>query len=90
MQELCQRRPGADSGDDAVAILRVLLLAGAAFENEEEWVEWLEQRLFELAACLRTGEPLQAFLIHMDELKKVLDLTLAIHARAEAMASAAN
>ncbi len=82
--------PAADSGDEAVATLRVLLLAGAAFENEEEWVEWLEQRLFELAARLPTGEPSQVFLRHMDELKKMLDLTLAIHARAEAMASAAN
>ncbi len=82
--------PAADSGDEAVATLRVLLLAGAAFENEEEWVEWLEQRLFELAARLPTGEPSQVFLRHMDELKKMLDLTLAIHARAEAMAAAAN
>ena len=82
--------PAADSGDEAAAILRVLLLAGAAFENEEEWAEWLEQRLFELAARLPTGEPSQVFLRHMDELKKMLDLTLAIHARAEAMASAAN
>ncbi len=82
--------PGADSGDGAIAILRVLLLAGAAFENQEEWAEWLEQRLFELAARLPTGEPSQLFLSHMGELKKVLDLTLAIHTRAEAMASAAN
>ena len=82
--------PEAVSGDDAAAILRVLLLAGAAFENQEEWAEWLEQRLFELAARLPTGEPSQVMLKHMGELKKVLDLTLAIHARAEAMASAAN
>ncbi len=52
--------------------------------------EWLEERLFEMAARLPAGEPSQVFLKHMNELKKMLDLTLAIHARAEAMASAAN
>lgn len=80
----------AGSGDDTVAILQVLLAAGAAFENEREWAEWLEERLFELAARLPAGEPSKVLLRHLGELKKVLNLTMAIHARAEALASAAN
>jgi hypothetical protein len=80
----------ASSHDDAIAILRIVMLAGAAFENNREWVDWLEEQLFDLAARLPAGEPSKAFQTHLGELKKVLDLTFAIHVRAEALASAAN
>jgi hypothetical protein len=36
------------------------------------------------------GEPSKIFLLHLQELKKVLKLSLGIHVRAEALASVAN
>ena len=71
------------------AVLQVVVFASAAIENEDAWVVWLESRLFDLASCVPAGKCSQALLEQLNELKKVLDLTLGIHSRAEAMASAA-
>ena len=79
----------ARSGDEAAAIFRVLLLASATFENENEWAEWLEEQLAQVAARLPAGEASKVFLEHLEEVKKVVKLTLCIHGRAEALASAA-
>lgn len=80
----------ASSNRDVVRILQALLIAGAAFREEDEWAHWLEKQLAEAAARLGTGEPSKTFLENIRELKKVLKLTLGIHGRAEALASAAN
>lgn len=80
----------AHSGSDTGKILRALVIAGAAFQNEDAWAEWLERQLSEAAIRLPAGEPSKMFLGHLQELKKVLKLNLGIHVRAEALASAAN
>jgi hypothetical protein len=72
------------------SILQTLLIAGASFASEDEWAEWLERRLAEVAIRLPTGEPSKMFLARLQELKKVLKLNLGIHIRAEALASAAS
>ncbi len=77
------------SGEEVHTILRCLLLAAAAFEDEDSWAEWIEEQLFQLAARLPHGEPSEVLLVHLRELKSLLDLTLCIHGRAEALASAA-
>jgi hypothetical protein len=80
----------ACSDSDAGRIFQVLLLASTAFQNEDMWAEWLERQLAEAAFRLPAGEPSKMFLKHLQELKKVLKLSLGIHVRAEALASAAN
>jgi hypothetical protein len=78
------------SGSETLDILQALLRAGAAFQHEDAWAKWLEEQLTEVASRLPAGEPSKTFLIHLQELKKVLKLNLGIHVRAEALASAAN
>jgi hypothetical protein len=80
----------AHSSSDVRRILRALLIASAAFQNEDAWAEWLEGQLTEVAFRLSAGELSKEFLVHLRELKKVLKLSLGIHVRAEALASAAN
>jgi hypothetical protein len=78
------------SGADTRKILQALLIAGAAFQHNDAWAEWLEKQLAEVATRLPAGKPSKMFLAHLQELKKVLRLNLGIHVRAEALASAAN
>jgi hypothetical protein len=80
----------AHSGSDATKVLRALLVAGAAFQHEDAWAKWLEGQLTEVAIRLPAGGSSKTFLMHLQELKEVLKLTLGIHVRAEALASAAN
>jgi hypothetical protein len=80
----------AQSGTDATKILQALLVASAAFQHEDAWGLWLENQLTEVATRLPVGEPSRTFLMHLQELKKVLKLNFGIHVRAEALASAAN
>jgi hypothetical protein len=80
----------AHPDSDTRKILHALLIAGAAFQNEDAWAQWLEKQLAEVAIRLPAGEPSKVFLMHLRELKKVLKLNLGIHVRAEALASAAN
>jgi hypothetical protein len=80
----------AQSASEAAKILQALLIAGAAFQGEGAWAAWLEGRLIEVATRLPVGEPSIALYAHLQELKKVLNLTSGIHIRAEALASAAN
>jgi hypothetical protein len=78
------------SGSETVDILQALLSAGAAFQGEDAWAEWLERQLTEIAIRLPAGEPSRTLFAHLQELKKVLKLNLGIHVRAEALVSAAN
>jgi hypothetical protein len=78
------------SGGQAVAMLRILVFASAAFATDPAWAEWLEEQLTELAARLPSGEASKAFLEHLREVKSVVPLPLCIHSRAEALASAAS
>jgi hypothetical protein len=78
------------SGSETLDLLQAILSAGAAFQREDAWVEWLERQLAYMARRLPAGEPSKTPFIHLQVLKKVLKLTLGIHVRAEALASAAN
>ena len=69
--------------------LQTLLFAGAAFEDEGLWAEWIEEQLAEMAWCLPNANTLKALFGHLQELKKVVKLSLCIHARAEAICSSA-
>jgi len=80
----------ARSAAETASILQALLIAGAAFQDKGAWAAWLEGHLTEVARRLRVGEPSIALYAHIQELKKVLNLSLGIHIRAEALASAAN
>jgi hypothetical protein len=80
----------AHSGSETVTKLQALLIVGAAFQREDAWAEWLERQLTDMANRLPADEPSKALFAHLQELKQMLKLTLGIHIRAEALASAAN
>ncbi len=70
-------------------IINALLIAGAGFQKKNEWAKWLEEKLAEVAYHLPPGESTTEFLAHLRELKKVLNIKMGIHCRAEAIVSAA-
>jgi hypothetical protein len=78
------------SGEQALAVLRNLLVAGAAFEREEECAEWLEESLAHVSAFLPRGEPSRTFLEHLRALKEVTRVSLSLFSRAEAFSSASS
>jgi hypothetical protein len=79
----------ATSEHEVRMLLQTLLIAGAAFEEEDIWAEWMENQLAEMAWRLPSSGASKAFLTHLQELKKVVKLSLCIHARAEAICSSA-
>jgi hypothetical protein len=79
-----------DSDDQVGKIFQGLLIAGGAFEDEDEWARWLGDQLTEFAFRLPAGEPSKMFLRYLSALRIVCKLNLGIHARAEAIASTAN
>lgn len=78
----------ASSEQQVAAILRGILLAGAAFQNENDWADWLKEHLATIATTLPYGDMSKVFLEHLKELKKVIKIGLCIHTRAEATSSA--
>jgi hypothetical protein len=79
----------AQSAVQVMVIINALLVAAAAFENNADWAAWLEEQLKKVAENIPHGETAKAFLQSLEELKKVINLRLGIHARAEALASSA-
>jgi hypothetical protein len=84
------RAPHAKSGEKALAILHILLLASAAFEREDDWWFWIEEQLAGLAYRLPQGEATKTLLEHMGQIKRVLPIERSICSRAEAVVSSAN
>ena len=70
-------------------IIQALLIAAAAFQEESDWAKWLEKQIADVAYRLPAGEKTKDFLLHIQELKKVLNLKMGILSQAEAIASAA-
>jgi hypothetical protein len=70
-------------------IIQALLVAGAGFTEESNWIQWLESQLTEVAYRLPAGDNIKEFLFYIRELKKVLNLKTGVLAKAEAIASAA-
>ena len=78
-----------DLKEDAVSLgLQALLIAGAAFEEEGSWAEWLKVQLSAFAARLPAGKASAGLYAQLQELKKVTKLELGIYSQAEALASA--
>jgi len=71
-------------------IIQALLIAGAGFTEESDWIQWLESKLTEVAYRLPAGDNLKEFLFYVRELKKVLNLKTGVFGKAEAIASAAS
>jgi hypothetical protein len=82
--------PKVRSVQEMFVLFCCLISTGAAFENNEEYENWLEEQLAEVARHLSRGKALKEFLNQMRELKKVIPLDHCIHSRAEALASAGN
>jgi tetratricopeptide (TPR) repeat protein len=81
--------PGLLEGTDVAVGLHALLIAGAAFEEEGAWAEWLNEQLAGFASRLPAGKSSANLYSQLQELKKVTKLELGICNRAEALASAA-
>lgn len=77
------------SQSESLLVLRGLLLAGGAFEDEQEWVAWLSEQLARLAARVARGDAAVELLAQLQALKIVLPLQFRIHAQAEAIIRAA-
>jgi hypothetical protein len=75
---------------EVVSTLRLLFLASASFENEDEWATWLEKQLYEFTIRLPRGEASKVFLEQIQEIKRAIKLGDFIHSRAEAVALATN
>lgn len=71
------------------SVVQAILFTGAVFQEESEWVEWIEPQLVEVAYRLPPGDRMKEFLFYIRELKKVLNLKTAVVSKAEAVASAA-
>ena len=85
-----RKAPSAVTGEAAMALLQIILLASAAFENEREWTVWTSDHLDRLANILPCGEATKTFNWHLVELRKVLPMSSAATSRAEAVTAAAN
>ena len=70
--------------EEVEIIPRILLQAAAAFEDEQEWFSWLDERLVEVVGQLPShpDRSLYAFLGHLDEIGTMLPSNLWFHARA--------
>jgi hypothetical protein len=86
---LVRQAPTVSADQEVGAILMALLLAGAAFEDEQAWSIWLAGQLVEVAARLPPGEMIRQFALQLEELERVLPAHLPIHARAAALCAAA-
>lgn len=84
-----RRAPSASTSEAAMALLQIILLASAAFENEGEWAAWTSGHLDRLANTLPCGEATKTFYEHLLEVRKVLPISSAVTSRAEAIAAAA-
>lgn len=69
--------------------LQAIIIASAAYQDEDQWRKWLEEQLTDLAFRLPSGNASKIFLAHLREIKRVIKLALGIHCRAEAIAAAA-
>jgi hypothetical protein len=79
----------ASTENEAMSVLQIILLASAAFENEEEWFTWTSDQLDRLAYNLPVGEATETLREHLAEIRKVLPISSALTSRAEAIAAAA-
>lgn len=82
--------PSAVTGEATMALLQIILLTSAAFEDEREWSAWTSDHLDRLANTLPCGEATKTFHDHLVEVRKVLPMSCVVTSRAEAVAAASN
>ena len=68
--------------------IMILIQTSAAFTDNTEWYEWIEEYLAILAKSLHSGHSAQVFLNHCEAMNIVLPLNQSIHLRAGALVSA--
>ena len=76
--------------NDICLILQIYLQAAAAFEEQDAWFDWLEEKLTILAECL-PGPPNQSLRIlieQLDAMEMILPVECWFHRRARAIAAA--
>jgi hypothetical protein len=84
-----KKAPLATTGKAAISILQILLLASAAYENEEEWSSWVSEQLAKLAYGLPAGESTKTLHDHLVAMRTVLPISLPVCSQAESVCSAA-
>jgi len=77
------------SDSDVATVISILLVASAVFEDDDAWVEWIENQLAEVAMRLPAGDLSGIFLRYLHEIKKVVKLNMGVLSRAEAFAASA-
>ena len=81
---------GVSNENDIWLILVICLQAAAAFEEQNAWFDWLEERLARVVSCL-PGPPsrsVRIFLEHLDAMETILPIGSWFHRRARSIASA--
>ncbi len=85
-----KRAPLGATGYEAMSFLQIVLLASAAFEDEDEWSSWTSEQLARLAYNLPAGELTKILREHLIEIRRVLSIRPGVTSRAEAVAAAAS
>jgi hypothetical protein len=84
-----KKAPLATTGKVVISLLQIILLASAAFENEEEWSSWVSEQFAKLAYSLPAGESTKILHDHLVALRTVLPISLPVFSQAESVCSAA-
>ena len=81
--------PGTSEKKDIQIILRIMLQAAIAYEAQDEWFKWLEERLATIALHLPPppNECLRTYLEHLKAMCTVLPIDSWFHIRAQSIAS---
>ena len=72
--------------EQVVKILKILFQSATAYENENTWSKWLEERLAIIAQNIPNNF-LELFVQHLDEISVVLPINLWVHIPARSIAS---
>ena len=90
LDALVRVAPGLSTEEEIPRIPQIMLQAAAAYETHDAWFKWLEEGLARIATHLPPppDRSLQAFLVHLGEIERVLPLDSWFHVRARAIALA--
>ena len=71
-------------------ILTIMFQAATAYEAQDEWFKWFEEKLTDIANCLPAppNKALLTLLAHLDEIEKILPIESWFHSRARIVALA--
>ncbi len=77
----------ARSTKTATALVHSLLIAAAAYPEQELWRSWVENKLFDLAVRLPLGQPCRTLSKSLEDLKIVMPMEDDVWSKAESMAA---